>query len=153
MCVCLCLLAYLKTHVRPPRKFNCCECSVNMRADRPADRETCRRAVSSTLQCRSVAVVLRVRLRCERTQVRISPRTATVIRSLGHGLHTSTTVPRSTQPCIPPVSLNRVPASAGGKDGNVTSAGWQVTLCDPVWHVSFCGGVAVLHCELLHPYT
>jgi len=22
-----------------------------------------------------------------------------------------------------------------GKGGNVTSAGWQVTLCDPVWHV------------------
>jgi len=33
-----------------------------------------------------------------------------------------------TQPCIPPGSLNRVPASAGGKGGNVTSAGWQVTL-------------------------
>ena len=23
-----------------------------------------------------------------------------------------------------------------GKGGNVTSAGWQVTLCDPIWHVS-----------------
>ena len=23
-----------------------------------------------------------------------------------------------------------------GKGGNVTSAGWQVTLCDPAWHVS-----------------
>jgi len=43
---------------------------------------------------------------------------------------------RSTQPCIPPGSLNRVPASAGDKGGNVTSAGWQVTLCDPMWHVS-----------------
>ena len=21
-----------------------------------------------------------------------------------------------------------------GKGGNVTSAGWQVTLCDPIWH-------------------
>jgi len=28
---------------------------------------------------------------------------------------------RSTQPCISPGSLNRVPASAGGKGGNVTS--------------------------------
>ena len=37
--------------------------------------------------------------------------------------------PRSTQPCIPPGLLNRVPASAGGKGWNVTSAGWQVTLC------------------------
>jgi len=43
----------------------------------------------------------------------------------------------STQPCIPPGSLNRVPASAGGKGGILTSAGWQVTLCDPIWHVSF----------------
>ena len=23
------------------------------------------------------------------------------------------------------------------KGGNVTSAGWQVTFCDPIWHVSF----------------
>jgi len=34
-----------------------------------------------------------------------------------------------TQPCIPPGSLNRVPALIGrGKDGNVASAGWRVTL-------------------------
>jgi len=33
--------------------------------------------------------------------------------------------------------LNRVPAlTGGGKGGNVTSAGWQITLCDPIWHVS-----------------
>ena len=44
------------------------------------------------------------RLRCERTQVRISPRlvafitTVTVIYSLGHGLCTLTAVLRSTQP-------------------------------------------------------
>jgi len=40
-----------------------------------------------------------------------------------------------------------------GKCGNVTSAGWQVTLCDPIWHVSFLSGVAVLCCEVLYPYT
>ena len=55
----------------------------------------------------------------------------------------STTV-WSTQPCIPPGSLNRVPASAMVKGGNVTSAGWQVTLCDPMWHVSSRSGVATL---------
>ena len=44
---------------------------------------------------------------------------------------------RSTQPCIPLGSLNRVPALIGG---NVTSAGWQVTLCDPIWHLSPCSG-------------
>jgi len=50
----------------------------------------------------------------------------------------------STQPCIPQGSLNRVPASAGGKGGNVTSAGWQVTPCDPMWHVSSYSSVATL---------
>jgi len=44
---------------------------------------------------------------------------------------------RSNQPCSPPGSLNRVPASARGKGGILTSVGWQVTLCDPIWHVSF----------------
>ena len=45
-----------------------------------------------------------------------------------HIIHTSERLNkiRSTQPCFPPVSLNRVPSSAGGKGGNVTSAGWQV---------------------------
>ena len=64
-----------------------------------------------------------------------------------------TAVPRSTQPCIPPRLLNRAPASAGGKGGNVTSVGWRVTLCDPIWHVSSCSGVAMLHREMLYPYT
>ena len=31
-----------------------------------------------------------------------------------------------------------------GKGGNVTSAGWQVTRCDPMWHVSSRSGVATL---------
>ena len=31
-----------------------------------------------------------------------------------------------------------------GKGGNVTSAGWQVTLCDPIWYVSFRSGEACL---------
>jgi len=44
---------------------------------------------------------------------------------------------RSTQFCIPLGSLNQVPALiGGGKGGNVTFARWQVTLCDPIWHVS-----------------
>ena len=34
------------------------------------------------------------------------------------------------------------------KGGNVTSAGWQVTLYDPVWHVSSHNGAA--GCELLY---
>jgi len=44
---------------------------------------------------------------------------------------------RLAQPCIPRWSLNRVSALIGcSKGGNVTSAGWQVTLCDPMRHVS-----------------
>jgi len=30
-----------------------------------------------------------------------------------------------------------------GKGRNVTSAGWQVTLCDPTWHVSSCSGAVL----------
>jgi len=59
---------------------------------------------------------------------------------------------RSTQPCIPLGSLNRVPALIGWcKGGNVASAGWQVTLCDPIRHVSSRSGEAC--CELLYPVT
>ena len=32
--------------------------------------------------------------------------------------------------------------------GNITSAGWQVILCDPIWHVSSRSGEA--SCELLY---
>jgi len=53
----------------------------------------------------------------------------------------------STQPCIPLGSLNRVPALTGwGKGGNVTSAGWQVILCDPIWHVSSRSSEAFANC-------
>ena len=40
-----------------------------------------------------------------------------------------------------------------GKSGDVTSAGWQVTLCDPTWHVSFRSDEAGLHysCEPFIP--
>jgi len=38
-----------------------------------------------------------------------------------------------------------------GKGWNVTSAGWQVTLCNPIWHVSPSSGEAC--CELLYPVT
>jgi len=43
-------------------------------------------------------------------------------------------VPRSTEPCIPSGSLNRVPASPGVKAGKSPLPGaWQVTLCDSIW--------------------
>jgi len=50
---------------------------------------------------------------------------------------------RSTQPCIPPGSLNRVPASAGvRRECHLCRV--AVTLCDPMWHVSSRSGVATL---------
>ena len=50
---------------------------------------------------------------------------------------------RSTQPCIPPGSLNRV-ASAGLRAGMSPLPGGKATLCDPMWHVSSCSSVATL---------
>jgi len=42
-----------------------------------------------------------------------------------------------------------------GKGRNVTSVGWQVTLCDPIWHVSFGTGVAgyTANCYIRILYT
>jgi len=31
-----------------------------------------------------------------------------------------------------------------GKGGKVTAAGWQVILCDPIWHVISRSGVVIL---------
>jgi len=54
---------------------------------------------------------------------------------------------RSTQPCIPPGSINRVPALIGWDKGrNITSAGWQVTLSDRIWHVSSRSSEALANC-------
>jgi len=44
---------------------------------------------------------------------------------------------RSTQPCVPPRYVNRVPACmAGVWRGVFTCVEWQVTLCDPIWQVT-----------------
>ena len=46
-------------------------------------------------------------------------------------------------PCALCVVINAPPHRAAlgwGKGGNVTSAGWQVILCDPIWHVSSRSG-------------
>ena len=59
---------------------------------------------------------------------------------------------RSTQPCVPVGSLNQVLAlTGGGKDVDVTSAGWQITLCDPIWHASSHSGEAC--CKLIYLFT
>ena len=67
----------------------------------------------------------------------------------GRVYHTVCNQPtRLTQPCIPPASTS----FGWGKGWNVTSAGCrQVTLCDPIWHVSSSSGEAC--CELLYPVT
>ena len=49
----------------------------------------------------------------------------------------------------PPGSLSRVPVLVGR---NVTSAGWQVTLCDPIWHMSSHSTEAYLRTAILGPW-
>jgi len=47
------------------------------------------------------------------------------------------------------IVMKALPASLGWrKGGNVTSTGWQITLCDPIWHVSSHSGETV--CDLLY---
>ena len=58
---------------------------------------------------------------------------------------------RLTQPCIPPGVAKSSTSFGWGKGWNVISAGWQVTLCDPIWHVSSSSGEAC--CELLYSVT
>ena len=44
---------------------------------------------------------------------------------------------RSAQPCIPLGFAKSISSwKCWGKGRNVSSAGWQVTLCDTTWHVS-----------------
>ena len=40
------------------------------------------------------------------------------------------------------VNARRARLVLGWVTANVTSLGWQVTLCDPMWHVSSRSGVA-----------
>ena len=59
------------------------------------------------------------------------------------------TVARSKPPALPSAGLcctshTRNAIELLYKVGNVTAAGWQVTLCDPMWHVSSRSGVATL---------
>jgi len=49
---------------------------------------------------------------------------------------TFTAVPRSAQPCFSPGLAKSITSFGRGKGGSAISAGWQVTLCDPIWHVS-----------------
>jgi len=43
-----------------------------------------------------------------------------------------------------PYGVARSSTSFGwGKGGKVTSAGWQETLCDLIWHVISCSGVVI----------
>ena len=50
---------------------------------------------------------------------------------------------RSTQPCIPPRVAKSSTSFGWGKGGKVTSAGWQVTLCDLIWHAISRSGVVI----------
>jgi len=55
-------------------------------------------------------------------------------------------------PALHPSGVAKSSTSFGwGKGWNVASGGWQVTLCDPIWHVSSSSGVATSVSELLYP--
>ena len=64
----------------------------------------------------------------------------------------SPTRPHWVNSALHPSGVAKSSTSFGwGKSGNVTSARWQVTLCDPIWHVSSRGGDGRLACKLLYP--
>jgi len=55
------------------------------------------------------------------------------------------TLPNQVNSALHPSRVAKSSTSFGwGKGGNVTSVGLQVTLCDPMWHVSSRSGVATL---------
>ena len=56
-------------------------------------------------------------------------------------------IERNVNSALHPSGVAKSSTSFGwDKGGNVSYAGWQVTLCDPIWHVSFRSGEAC--CEL-----
>jgi len=60
---------------------------------------------------------------------------------------------RQVNSALHPSGVAKSSTSFGwGKGGNVTSAGWQVTLCDPKWYVSSRSGVGRSACKLLYAY-
>jgi len=68
------------------------------------------------------------------------------------GGYTITVCNQPTNSALHPSGVAKSSTSFGwGKGWNVTSAGWQVTLCDHIWHVSSSSGEAC--CELLYPVT
>jgi len=72
--------------------------------------------------------------------IRTQPHNA---RFLGRLSHVS--APKQVNSALHSSGVAKSSTSFGwGKGGNVTSAGWQVTLCDPMWRVSSRSGVATL---------
>jgi len=61
---------------------------------------------------------------------------------------TTTQVNSALHPCR---VLKSSTSFGWGKGGKVTSARWQVTLCDPIWHVISCSGVviSITNCYIL----
>jgi len=57
---------------------------------------------------------------------RMSPEVMPTLMGAGNTITVRNQPTRSTQPCIPPGSLNRVPGSAGVKTGMSPLKGWHV---------------------------
>jgi len=71
--------------------------------------------------------------------------TANAAQPVSEAAYRSVVLQCRGQLSLPQFGLAKSSISFGwGSGGNVTSAGWQVTLCDPIWHVISRGGVAEL---------
>jgi len=55
---------------------------------------------------------------------------------------------RLTQPCISSGIAKSTTSFSWDKGWKVASAAWQVTLCDPIWHVSSGSGVESANCYI-----
>jgi len=74
------------------------------------------------------------------------------LRALPEGLEKLVSYKGKINLALHPSGVAKSSTSFGwGKGWNVTSAGWQVTLCDPIWHVSSSSGVATSVSELRYP--
>jgi len=88
-------------------------------------------------RCRARGCAVPTRLNRSRSRVweRLAWLQGTLYKQVNSALHPSGVAKSST-------------SFGWGKGGNVNSAGWQVTLCDTMWHVSSRSGVQL--CELLY---
>jgi len=120
----------------------CCLTTIQSRRCEPAT-SNCRQLLCTDVVIWSyttVSVSFRLPFLCMFSNLQAHERYLPVIRGAG-----------TPFPCVPS-HFNHTSSSytvCWGKCGNVSSAGWQVTLCNPISHVSSRGGEA--YCKV--PYS